>query len=564
MSLPLTTTAQSMMESDGYKMQSDSINFAGSLSSSTNYAVEDTLGEAVSGQSDSTDYSAYLGYQFMGFAVEDTESPTAPATLTAQVISRSEIELSWSASTDNVGVDRYYIYRDGVRIDDVAIFPRDFTDTGLTASTSYEYNVSAVDDALNESLWSATTTATTTAEAVEESSSSGGGSTRVVANLEEWFVTSNDTNALVNFSTNFSTASGIYWGRDLSYSDGSVSLQSSSYHSYLIDELLPSTQYYLKIVLLDEYGNSRTIENISFRTLNVAISLSPTNVSNFNAESFDDHIRLGWDMPNDSRVVGVTIVRSETMYPTSPTDGDTVFESDDASRIEMFEDRDVEAGKTYYYSIFAKDLAGNFSSGAVTMSRILLVGEDAPINPLDNLLPAGNVHPQIEALRIKDFLFIQSGDSVSIPGEVVNVSGDENLTVALRYYRVPPVLKTIAVTLLTDEEEPKRFTFILRPNRDKTRYEATIGSLGEARSYSLRIDILDFKNQGLKTLSGKLNVNDTPAQPQMFDERTKAILGWSALGLVVITGASYVVSARMRKVPALVGKSGLDGSIEKQ
>ncbi|MHB1330939.1 MAG: fibronectin type III domain-containing protein, partial [Minisyncoccota bacterium] len=387
MSLPLTLTAQGTMESSDYRMQSDSINFAGSLSSSTNYTVEDSLGEVVSGESGSTDYSTYLGYQFMGFAVQDTEAPTAPASLTAQVISSSEIELSWNASTDNVAVDRYYIYRDGARVDDVAIFPRDFTDTGLTASTSYEYNISAVDGAGNESLWSATTTATTTAESVVISSLSGGSSSRVVANLSDLFITSNDVNAVVSFWTSFSTISEIYWGRDMSYADGSATLPSSSYHSFLIDGLTPSTQYYLKVVLRDEYGNSRTIENISFRTLNVALSESPANVSGFVADAKENSIELSWNMPSDPRVTGVTILRSEEMYPLNPTDGVVVFEFDNASGVEIFEDRNVEAGKTYYYSIFTRDLAGNVSSGAVTMSRILLMGEDTPINPLDNLLP---------------------------------------------------------------------------------------------------------------------------------------------------------------------------------
>src|SRR5204863_5054188 len=44
-------------------------------------------------------------------AVPDTQAPTAPATLTATAASASQIDLSWPASTDNVGVTEYLIER---------------------------------------------------------------------------------------------------------------------------------------------------------------------------------------------------------------------------------------------------------------------------------------------------------------------------------------------------------------------------------------------------------------------------------------------------------------------
>ena len=47
----------------------------------------------------------------------DDEAPTAPADLTAQVASQSRVDLSWTASTDNVGVTNYEIYRDGQLLD---------------------------------------------------------------------------------------------------------------------------------------------------------------------------------------------------------------------------------------------------------------------------------------------------------------------------------------------------------------------------------------------------------------------------------------------------------------
>jgi len=500
--------AQSVMSSDEYKIQSDSLNFGGRLGSSTNYIMEDTLGESGSGQIDSTTYKDYLGYQFMLFADPDTTDPSAPASLTAQVVSSSEIELSWSESTDNIAVDRYYIYRDGVRIDDVSIFPRDFNDTGLSPSTSYSYNVSAVDDSGNESLWSGTTTAVTLSSSV---TSQGG---RSVA-ISNFLISSNDNNANVFFNTSVPRYAQVDWGRDLTYTDGTV--ESGVYdttHNVLLSNLTPNTTYFLRVYVKDVFGNPVVFENIQFKTLNVPISKNPSNALSFKAIPQENSIDLSWILPNDNRVIGARIVRSTESYPSSPNDGEVVFEYRDASRIESFIDKNVEKGVTYYYAIFTEDLAGNFSSGAIIASKILGLSGEVFENPLDKLLPAGYVHPAIEKLQIKDFLFIQSGDSVDVSGNKVFIYGDKNTTIALKYYRVPPVLKTIAVSVITKGENPERFTFILRPNKDKTRYEATIGPLGDPKLYDIKIDILDFKNQGLKTLDGTLEVS--PSQTPSF------------------------------------------------
>ena len=56
--------------------------------------------------------------------------------------------LSWNASTDNVGVMGYYVFRGGVQVGNVTT-GTGFTDNGLTASTTYAYKVQAYDAAGN-------------------------------------------------------------------------------------------------------------------------------------------------------------------------------------------------------------------------------------------------------------------------------------------------------------------------------------------------------------------------------------------------------------------------------
>lgn len=54
-----------VMQSGSFQIQSDSINFAGGLSSSTNYVQQSTVGEVGSGNSESANYKLRAGYQQM-------------------------------------------------------------------------------------------------------------------------------------------------------------------------------------------------------------------------------------------------------------------------------------------------------------------------------------------------------------------------------------------------------------------------------------------------------------------------------------------------------------------
>src|SRR3990172_5169055 len=91
----------------------------------------------------------------------DTTTPSTPTGLSAAVVSSSQINLSWTASTDNVGVTGYNVYRNGTPIATVASLS--YNDTALTPNTTYSYTVSAYDAAGYSSVQSASASATTQA-----------------------------------------------------------------------------------------------------------------------------------------------------------------------------------------------------------------------------------------------------------------------------------------------------------------------------------------------------------------------------------------------------------------
>ena len=100
----------------------------------------------------------------------DTTPPSAPTGLTATAVSGSRIDLSWTASTDNVGVAGYRVERcQGAGCTNFTQVgtptTASFSDTGLAPSSTYRYQVRAVDASGNLSAYSAIATATTPAAA---------------------------------------------------------------------------------------------------------------------------------------------------------------------------------------------------------------------------------------------------------------------------------------------------------------------------------------------------------------------------------------------------------------
>jgi RHS repeat-associated protein len=72
----------------------------------------------------------------------------------SNVVAAGRIDLAWSASTDNVAVAGYAVYRDGTKITTVPVGSTSYSDTGLTPGVSHTYTITALDAAANESAGS--------------------------------------------------------------------------------------------------------------------------------------------------------------------------------------------------------------------------------------------------------------------------------------------------------------------------------------------------------------------------------------------------------------------------
>ena len=102
--------------------------------------------------------TVYLDNLKLGFN-SDSQAPTAPSSLTASNITSSGFTVSWTVSTDNVGVTGYDVYQGTTLMGSSTT--TSYTATGLTSSTAYSITVKAKDAAGNISAASTALSVTT-------------------------------------------------------------------------------------------------------------------------------------------------------------------------------------------------------------------------------------------------------------------------------------------------------------------------------------------------------------------------------------------------------------------
>ncbi|HEX6848726.1 MAG TPA: PQQ-dependent sugar dehydrogenase [Chitinophagaceae bacterium] len=179
----------------------------------------------------------------------DTQAPTAPTNLAATNISASSLTLTWTASTDNVGVTGYDIYQNGLKINPSNVTSTSFNVSGLTASTSYDYFVKAKDAAGNQSAASATINVITNAADTEPPTSP--------ANLAATIV------ALTSFKLDWapSTDNVGVAGYDVYQNGIKINPSTITTTSYNVTGLLPATLYTYTVKANDAAGNQSSFSD---------------------------------------------------------------------------------------------------------------------------------------------------------------------------------------------------------------------------------------------------------------------------------------------------------------
>ena len=142
----------------GYKIYVDSV-LEATLLRQTSYTIQNLTSNTsydvqISAYDAQENESALSSALSLSTLSSDTQAPTSPTNLVASNISAFGADLSWTASTDNIGVTAYDVYVDGSVSQTVT--SNSAILLGLTANTVYEVNVKAKDGSGNESGFSNT------------------------------------------------------------------------------------------------------------------------------------------------------------------------------------------------------------------------------------------------------------------------------------------------------------------------------------------------------------------------------------------------------------------------
>ncbi len=293
-------------------------------------------------------------------AAGDRTAPTYPTGLAASGVTQTSVTLTWSKSTDNVGVASYSIYKNSKFV--ASAYTNTCTVSGLTANTRYSFCVKAKDAAGNYSLASNIIYVTTLPrDAVAPSAPTGLAATSVAsASLKLGWNAATDNIGVTGYMV---------------YRNG-MNVATVSGTGYTVSGLSASTAYSFYVKAKDAAGNvSAASTALSVKTApraDTAAPSAPSNlvVSNVTSASVD----LAWAAAADT--VGVTGygIYINGYYTTTVT-------------TTRYTASGLTPGAVYSFKVKAGDAAGNISaaSNTVTVTTLLVVQADtlAPSAPQD-------------------------------------------------------------------------------------------------------------------------------------------------------------------------------------
>ena len=325
----------------------------------------------------------------------DTTPPTVPANLTATAVSSSQINLTWAASTDNVGVAGYKIFRNGTQVNTSTT--RSYSDTNLTSSTAYTYRVVAYDVAGNSSAQSSQITATTltvadtTLPTVSLTSPANGATVSGTSVTVSATASDNIGIAGVQFKLD-----GVNYGGEDTTAPYSVNFNSTT---------VSNGSHALTAVARDTAGNIVASSNVSITVNNVSIQPSDTTApsipTSLTATSVSSNqINLTWTASTDNvGVTGYRIFRNGIQIAT-------------AIVATNYSDTGLMASIAYTYTVLSYDLANNNSAQSSPISVVtpvvVIQPPSTPPNPSPVVIPAplpiptplpSNISPTISLTR---------------------------------------------------------------------------------------------------------------------------------------------------------------------
>ncbi|WVT92502.1 fibronectin type III domain-containing protein [Enterococcus durans] len=285
----------------------------------------------------------------------DLESPSIPQNLLVESVTSDTVSLSWDASTDNIGVAGYRVYRDKQLVQEVQ--GEQFTDTGLTEDTEYTYEVRAFDIAGNQSEASNEVFARTSVSVDDEAPT-------IPLNLKVENVTTDTVSLSWGASTDNIGVAGYRVYRDKQL------VQEVQGEQFTDTGLTEDAEYTYEVRAFDAAGNQSEVSNrINVRTKGIVDHKPPTTPMNVRATVvIENKVTLLWEASSDeSGIRSYQVYRNSILVGSLP--GDTL----------SYTDTNLSEKTKYYYTITACDHAGNVS---VASKALLITTKGTTLPPI--------------------------------------------------------------------------------------------------------------------------------------------------------------------------------------
>ncbi len=324
----------------------------------------------------------------------DTTPPSMPGTPSASINQYREVQLSWGASTDDVGVVGYYVYRNGGSVGSAP--NTSFVD--MVPPGVYSYTVAAYDAAGNVSQQSAASNPISLVlDTTQPTAPTNLVATSATSSVSLSWTAAMDNVGVVGY---YLTRNGVQ-----------IVLSSSSAYAattYTDMGLAPGTTYTYSLVAYDAAGNvSNHSNSVTVVTVNdttppsVPLVFTPTVRS-------QSEIDFAWTQSTDNvGVVGYYLYR----------DGSQITSV--SSSLLQYADTGLSPGATHFYTVAAYDAAQNISAQSIPVIATTFVADTIPPTQ-----PNYFVATVVSASEI-DLRWQASADNIGVTGYDLYQNGNQ-------------------------------------------------------------------------------------------------------------------------------------------
>ncbi len=302
----------------------------------------------------------------------DTTKPNSVTPLTGSPISDSRIDLQWNGVSDNIGVTSYDIFKNNVYLATVTHTgvgaSHTYQATGLSPSTTYQFEVRAKDAAGNVSINNDGRTATTLAPADTTKPDA-------IATLTATAVSGTRIDLQWNQGSDNPGGSGIvqYLVYRNSLEVGIVVEAGTPTYYYQVTGLTPSTSYNFEIRAKDAAGNISTGNTVVSKSTLSADSIAPSPVTTLAANTLShSSIRLTWNQSTDT---GYGVAGYEVFQNNNPTPIANI--SHNGNPAYSYDVTGLSPSTRYDFVVVAVDKDGNRSTGNVGAWAVTNVTPDS-------------------------------------------------------------------------------------------------------------------------------------------------------------------------------------------